>query len=173
MTSNRIQLGMWSLIHAVGASHEFISYTDLYIRSQSMKKISLTHLPLDNLAGKSHTTFLNACSSLKIFEFRIKFHGNLFLRVQLTVSIGSGNGLAPRRRQAITWTNADPVNRRIYAALGGDELNSHHKTHSTSNQYYDIQIQIHILLYIMNENDICAIKGTIKIHINISNCERV
>ena len=26
------------------------------------------------------------------------------------------------RRQAITWTNADPVHRRIYAALGGDEL---------------------------------------------------
>ena len=27
---------------------------------------------------------------------------------------GSGNGLAPNRRQAITWTNADPVHRRIY-----------------------------------------------------------
>ena len=26
------------------------------------------------------------------------------------------------RRQAITWTNADPVRWRIYAALGGDEL---------------------------------------------------
>ena len=38
------------------------------------------------------------------------------------VSIGSGNGLAPNRRQAIIWTNADPVQRRIYAALGGDEL---------------------------------------------------
>ena len=38
------------------------------------------------------------------------------------VSIGSGNGLAPVRRQAITWTNADPVHWRIYAALGGDEL---------------------------------------------------
>ena len=25
-------------------------------------------------------------------------------------------------RQAITWTNAEPVHRRIYAALGGDEL---------------------------------------------------
>ena len=37
-------------------------------------------------------------------------------------SIGSGNGLAPNRRQAITWTNADPVHWRTYAALGGDEL---------------------------------------------------
>ena len=38
-------------------------------------------------------------------------------------SIGSGNGLAPNRRQAIIWTNADPVRWRIYAALGRDELN--------------------------------------------------
>ena len=28
----------------------------------------------------------------------------------------------PNRWQAITWTNADPVHRRIYAALGGYEL---------------------------------------------------
>ena len=28
----------------------------------------------------------------------------------------------PNRRQAITWNNADPVHRRIYAALGGDDL---------------------------------------------------
>ena len=32
------------------------------------------------------------------------------------------NGLAPNRRQAIIWTNADPIHWRIYAALGGDEL---------------------------------------------------
>ena len=39
------------------------------------------------------------------------------------MSIGSGNGLAPNRWQAITWTSADPVHWRIYAALGGDVLN--------------------------------------------------
>ena len=38
------------------------------------------------------------------------------------VNIGSDNGFAPFRRQAIIWTNADPVHWRIYAALGGDEL---------------------------------------------------
>ena len=38
------------------------------------------------------------------------------------VSIGSDDGLAPHRRQTIIWTNADPVQRRIYAALGVDEL---------------------------------------------------
>ena len=30
--------------------------------------------------------------------------------------------LAPNRRQAINWTNDDPVHWRIYAALWGDEL---------------------------------------------------
>ena len=38
------------------------------------------------------------------------------------MSVGSGNGLSPIRRQAITWTKAVPVHWRIYAALGGDEL---------------------------------------------------
>ena len=38
---------------------------------------------------------------------------------------GSGNSLAPNRRQTITWTNADPVHRRIYAALRGDELTTY------------------------------------------------
>ena len=39
--------------------------------------------------------------------------------------IGSGNGLAPNRRQTITWTYADPVHWRIYAALGVTELKLH------------------------------------------------
>ena len=39
------------------------------------------------------------------------------------IYIGLDNGLAPNRRQAIFWTNADLIHGRIYAALGGDELN--------------------------------------------------
>ena len=38
------------------------------------------------------------------------------------ISIGLGSGLVRNRRQAFTWTNADPVHWGIYAALGGDEL---------------------------------------------------
>ena len=38
------------------------------------------------------------------------------------VSIGSGNGLAPNRWQAITWSNADPFHWCIYVTLGVDEL---------------------------------------------------
>ena len=36
--------------------------------------------------------------------------------------IGSGNCLAPNRWQAITWTNDDPFQWRIYVVLGGNEL---------------------------------------------------
>ena len=32
------------------------------------------------------------------------------------------NDLVPNRRQAIIWTDADPIHWRIYAALGEDEL---------------------------------------------------
>ena len=37
-------------------------------------------------------------------------------------SICSGNGLAPNRRQAITWTDVDPVYWLIYAAPGETSL---------------------------------------------------
>ena len=36
--------------------------------------------------------------------------------------IGSDNGLAPTRRQAIIWTNGVLGSRRIYVALGLNEL---------------------------------------------------
>ena len=37
-------------------------------------------------------------------------------------AIDSNEALVPDRRQAITWTNADPIQWRICAALGGNEL---------------------------------------------------
>ena len=58
---------------------------------------------------------------MKIIELRFKFQWNLFPGVQLTISQHwfIGNGLAPSRR----WP-ADLIHWRIYAALGGDELNN-------------------------------------------------
>ena len=38
------------------------------------------------------------------------------------INIGLDNGLVPIRRHAIIWTNADPIHRRIYTALGVDKL---------------------------------------------------
>ena len=44
-----------------------------------------------------------------------------FIPKGLIDNIGSSNGLAARRRQAITWSNADPVSWCTYVALGEDE----------------------------------------------------
>ena len=43
-----------------------------------------TH-PLDKMASISQTTLSIASYWMKIFEFRLKFHWSLFLRVQLTI----------------------------------------------------------------------------------------
>ena len=61
----------------------------------------------DKMADIFLTTFLNGFSWMETYEFWSKFHLSLFLTFQLTQysSIGSDNGLAPIRRQAIIWTN--------------------------------------------------------------------
>ena len=50
-------------------------------------------------------------------------------------SIGLDNGLVPNRRQAIIWSNADPVHWCIYTALGGDEL-----TFLSTNMDFNLEI---------------------------------
>ena len=45
-----------------------------------------SNVPLDNIAATSQTTFSNALSWMKILDFWLKFHWNLFLRVQLTIT---------------------------------------------------------------------------------------
>ena len=50
------------------------------------------------------------------------FHWGFFFRFQLTLNLGSDNGLAPNRRQAIIWTNGDLVCWRIYVSIGLDAL---------------------------------------------------
>ena len=66
----------------------------------------LTHWNQDKMAAIFQTTFSNSFSWMKIFKFQLKFHWNLFLRVQLKYSsIGSDEGLALTRRQAIIWNN--------------------------------------------------------------------
>ena len=84
---------------------------------------NLTPLPQDKITAISQTTF--QMHFLECFVFWFKFHWRLFLRVQLTITQHClDNGLAPNRRQAIIWTNAHPINWRLYMALGGDEINN-------------------------------------------------
>ena len=79
-----------------------------------------THWGRDKMAVILQTTFSNAFSWMQMYEFRLRFHWSLFL----TASIGSDNGLAPTRRQAIIWTNYGIVCWRIYTSLGLNELNA-------------------------------------------------
>ena len=46
----------------------------------------LTHWGRDEMAAILHTTFSNAFSWMKMFDFRLKCHWILFLMVQLTIS---------------------------------------------------------------------------------------
>ena len=46
---------------------------------------SLTHWGRDKMAAIFQTTFSNAFSWMKMFEFRLRFHWSLFPRVQLTI----------------------------------------------------------------------------------------
>ena len=46
----------------------------------------LIHWGRDKMAAIFQTTFWNAFSWMNMYEFRLKFHWNLFLRVQLTIS---------------------------------------------------------------------------------------
>ena len=61
----------------------------------------LTHLSLDKMTANSQTTFSNALAYMyekfSVTYFLFEFHWHLFLMVQ--VNIGSGNVLAPNRRQ--------------------------------------------------------------------------
>ena len=46
---------------------------------------ALTHRGWDKMAAISQMTFSNVFSWIKMFEFRLRFHWSLFLRVQLTI----------------------------------------------------------------------------------------
>ena len=66
----------------------------------------LTQWARDKMAAISQTTYSNAFSGMKMYEFPLTFHWSLFLRFELTIlCIGSDNGLALTRQQAIIWTN--------------------------------------------------------------------
>ena len=67
---------------------------------------SSTRWGWDKMAAIFQTTFSNAFSWMKTNEFRLRFHWSLFVGSnQQYSSIGSDNGLAPARRQAIIWSN--------------------------------------------------------------------
>ena len=67
------------ILGAVGVLHENgIVHRDI--------KGRLTHWGWDKMDAISLTTFSNEFSWMKMYEYRLKFHWSLFLRVQLTIS---------------------------------------------------------------------------------------
>ena len=62
------------------------------------------------MAAIFQTTFSNAYSWMKRYEFQSRLHCRLFPRVQLNFSIGADNGLVPTKGQAIIRTNVDMLN---------------------------------------------------------------
>ena len=88
-----------------------------------------THWGWHKLIDVFQTIFSTAFSWKKIYVFGLRFHWILLLRSQLTISQHwLDNGLAPKKRPAIIWTNGGIVYWRIFALLGLKEL-THHFAH--------------------------------------------
>ena len=62
--------------------------------------------------------FCNCCTCILIQISLISSSGS----IQITLSIGLGNGLVPNTFQAITWTNDDTDHWHNLASLGYNEL---------------------------------------------------
>ena len=83
----------------------------------------LTHWGWDKMDAISQTTWSSAFSSMKMFEFRLKFHWSLFLRVQLTIIQH-----CIRERLGTVQVTSHYLNQwwlvhwRIYASLALNEL---------------------------------------------------
>ena len=93
----------------------------------------LTHWGRDKIDAILQTTFSNAISWMKMFEFRLRFHWSLFLRVELTII----------QHWFRSWLGADQatshylnqwwlVCRRIYASLGLNELTDNSPLHNVT-----------------------------------------
>ena len=81
--------------------------SDSYIVSLSHNK--LTHWVRYKITVISQTIFWNAFSGMKMYDFRLRFHWNLFFKVRINnipalVQIMAPI-MAPTRQQAIIWIN--------------------------------------------------------------------
>ena len=93
----------WSRKYVVGSAQYFLDHL------LSLVHIELTHWGRDKMDAILQTRISSVFSWMKVLEFRLKFHWSLFLNVTKgpvnNTSIGSNNGSAPSRRQAIILTN--------------------------------------------------------------------
>ena len=85
-------LCMYLYTYTVSRSWLFHSLNTLHVHWSRQPRVFrhltsflLTHWARDKMDAISKTTFSSAFSWMKMFEFRLKFHWGLFLRVQLTI----------------------------------------------------------------------------------------
>ena len=85
----------------------------------------LTHWGQDKMSDIFQTTCSNAFILMKMLQFGFKFHWSFFSQGSNRQygSIGPDNGLAPKRPQAIIWTNDGIGNPHILMSLGPIQLN--------------------------------------------------
>ena len=88
--------------------------------TQKLSEISIISVSNSSPPGQ------NGCHFTDIFK-GIVLNENIRISIQISLKFVpkgpiDNKSAAPVRRQAITWTNADPVHRWIYTALGGDEV---------------------------------------------------
>ena len=89
----------------------------------SVWRFSLTHWSWDKMADIFQTTFSNAFSLLRMYQFCLRFHWSLFLMFKLTIFqhwfrwwLGANQGTSHYLNQwwLVCW--------RLYASLGLNEL---------------------------------------------------
>ena len=124
-------------------------FWDSFMHNSLSFKCILTHWGWDKIAANIWTTFSNA-SSLIYIVFWLKFHWNFSKGSNYQYSsIGSDNGLAPVRWQAIIWINDGLVYWCIYVSLSLNELNTYKNTIWLNVYWYIIWQKDHseVLLY--------------------------
>ena len=106
-----------------------------YVEHHVTYRHALTHCGQDKMDAISQTTFSSAISWMKMYEFRLKFHWSLFLRVQLTIFqhwfrwwLGAIQATSHYLKQ--WWL----IYRRIYASLGLNGLTTFDIIHTNTSK---------------------------------------
>ena len=99
-----------------------------FLVSVAHNGVDKPHLPLDKMAAILQTS-LNGFSQMKLYDFDWNLLEFVpWCPINTIHIIGSDNGLAPTKRQAIIWTNDGLVWWGIYAFLSLNELTSPSKS---------------------------------------------
>ena len=116
-------LSIWGMTTSLNYSRVAVFIMNGALQCRWIRRSVLTHWSLDKRAAIFQTAFWNGFSSMKMYEYRLKFHWSLFLCVKLTIfrhwfrkCLGAGQATSHFLNQwrLVCW--------RIYASLGLSEL---------------------------------------------------